>query len=345
MIVTENGAVIGSLSGGCLEGAVFSACQEAMKSGVRTTLTFGYSPEDPFATGLTCGGEIDVLIEPYPEAPAPAWMAAGATKPAALIHRIDGRAPLTLAIHDKGTFSPSRARQAVTDLLGSQCPAASAGLHAAVIGGETRVISSQAGRIFVESRAGTPALYLFGANDFSAALAAAAKPLGYRVILCDARPVFATKAGFPDADEVAVRQPVEFLRDKAASGHLDTRSVICVLTHDPKFDVPLLAYALTQTSVAYIGVMGSRASQARLTASLRGRGIDGRQLGLLHGPIGLDVGAVTPAEVAISVLAEVIAKSRSTGKHTPTTLSLRQLDGPIHPDRSSADTSRASTWT
>ena len=174
--------------------------------------------------------------------------------------------------------------------------------------------------VFVQSFAPPPKMYVFGAIDFASAVARAGKFMGYRVIVCDARAVFATRERFPTADEVVVAWPDEFLK----TAEVDGRSVICVLTHDPKFDVPVLKAAL-DTPAGYIGAMGSRCTHDNRTARLKEEGVTGEQLARISSPIGLDVGARTPEETAIAIAAEIIAQR--TG-HPGGRLAERS--GPIH---------------
>ena len=176
--------------------------------------------------------------------------------------------------------------------------------------------------VFVESFAPPPRMLIFGAVDFTAALSRVAKVLGYRVTVCDARPVFATKARFPYADEVVVDWPHRLL--EAEGAELGPRDAICVLTHDPKFDVPAVIGAL-QTEAGYIGAMGSRRTTNDRNARLLAEGVTEAQLGRIMAPIGLDLGARTPEETAISICGEIIAlrSGRATG-------SLRDASGDIH---------------
>ena len=176
--------------------------------------------------------------------------------------------------------------------------------------------------VFVESFAAPPRMVIFGAVDFTAALSRVAKVLGYRVTVCDARPVFATRARFPMADEVVVDWPDRHL--DAIGAELGPRDAVCVLTHDHKFDVPAIVAAL-RTRVGYLGAMGSRRTHAERVERLRETGVTDAELGRLMGPIGLDIGARTPEETAVSICAEVIA--HRTGRRAP---SLRDTDGPIH---------------
>ena len=179
--------------------------------------------------------------------------------------------------------------------------------------------------VFIESFAPPPRMLVFGAVDFTAALVRIAKVLGYHVTVCDARPVFATKQRFPQADEVAVMWPNDLLEQ--VGDRLGPRDAVCVLTHDNKFDVPAITNAL-QTEVGYIGVMGSRKTHDSRSNRLVEAGVTPAQFERLMSPIGLDIGARTPEETAVSICAEIIALR--TGKEAP---SLREGKGPIHPPR------------
>lgn len=176
--------------------------------------------------------------------------------------------------------------------------------------------------VFVESWAPPPQMWIFGAVDFTAALSRVAKVLGYRVIVCDAREVFATRRRFPAADEVVVSWPDALFDQRGAQ--LGPRDAVCILTHDPKFDVPAVCGALA-TAVGYIGVMGSRTTHERRTVRLREAGVGDEGLARLMSPIGLDIGARTPEETAISICAEIIAQR--TGRAARP---LREASGPIH---------------
>jgi xanthine dehydrogenase accessory factor len=174
--------------------------------------------------------------------------------------------------------------------------------------------------VFIQSFAPPPRMYVFGAIDFASAVARAGKFMGYRVIVCDARAVFATRERFPSADEIVVAWPDEFLK----TAEVDGRSVIAVLTHDPKFDVPVLQEAL-KTSAGYIGAMGSRRTHDNRTARLKEEGVTDEQLARISSPIGLDIGARTPEETAIAIAAEIVAlrTGHSGGR-------LAERSGPIH---------------
>ena len=188
--------------------------------------------------------------------------------------------------------------------------------------GEHGEAREEAVSVFIESFAPPPRMLIFGAVDFTAALVRVGKILGYHVTVCDARPVFATKARFPTADAVEVRWPNDLLDEVGA--RLGQRDAVCVLTHDAKFDVPAITSAL-RTEVGYIGVMGSRRTHDDRTKRLVEVGVDQAGLDRLQSPIGLDIGARTPEETAVSICAEIIALR--TGRAAP---SLKDGDGPIH---------------
>jgi xanthine dehydrogenase accessory factor len=162
-------------------------------------------------------------------------------------------------------------------------------------------------RVFVNSFEPAPRLIVFGAIDFASALARLGGFLGYFVTVCDARPVFATPPRFPDVDELIVRWPDQYLAEQIEAGRIDERTVICVLTHDPKFDVPILKAALRGPRVAYIGAMGSRRTHSDRVQRLLKAGLTREEIEIVHSPIGLDLGARTPEETAVSIAAQIIA--------------------------------------
>lgn len=329
LAVDRDGTAIGSVSGGCVEGAVYELCQQALDDGRTVREQFGYSDEDAFAVGLTCGGVIDILVTPVraddPARPVfAAALAAAAEGTAAAVARItEGPAELLgrpLLVHPDGTYEgglgghPELDRTAVAEARAMLDAGRTGSL---VIGAE----GSRCGApvtLLVESSVPPPRMIVFGAIDFAAALVRAGSFLGYRVTVCDARPVFATRARFPEADEIVVDWPHRYL----AATDVDARTVLCVLTHDAKFDVPLLEAAL-KLPVAYVGAMGSRRTHLDRNERLRDAGVTEAELARLHSPIGLDLGARTPEETALSIVAEIVAERRGgsgrplTGAHTP----------------------------
>ncbi len=255
LCVDEDGGerVIGSIAGGCVEGAVVAVCEEVLETGIPQTVQYGISDEDAFAIGLTCGGDIRVHVR----------------------------------LLDESIITGLREETAIE-------------------------VCAE----FTEPPVVRPRMIILGSMDYAAALATAASSAGYRVTVCDARPLFATAERFPTA-EIVVRWPTEFL----AEAPIDESTVICVLSHDWRFDAEALAIAL-RSPAGYVGAMGSRVTHARRVASLDELGVDSSRL---HSPIGLDLGASTPQETAISILAEVIAAR--TGRST---LPLGTREGSIH---------------
>ncbi|MBZ3905679.1 XdhC family protein [Streptomyces griseiscabiei] len=327
MAVGPGGEVVGSVSGGCVEGAVFELAQEVVADGRARLETFGYSDEDAFAVGLTCGGEITLLVRRVTGAEDPSFGqivdSVGAGHPVTAATVIDGPAPrgATLAVwpdRASGTLGSTGLDVAVAaDARGELAQGITGRRHYGPRG-ERR---EDAVSVFLQSFAPPPRMLVFGAIDYAAAVARIGDFLGYRVTVCDARPVFATPKRFPAAVEVVVEWPHRYLRDTPT----DDRTVICVLTHDPKFDVPLLEEALRRPA-AYIGAMGSRRTHDDRTRRLREAGLGAAELSRLRSPVGLDLGARTPEEVAVSVAAEIVAL-RWGGSGAP----LTETTGVIHP--------------
>ncbi|MEE2570343.1 XdhC family protein [Pseudarthrobacter sp. J64] len=353
MLVSEAGETLGSLSGGCVEGAVVAAALEAIDDGVTRRSFFGYSAADAFAVGLTCGGELEVHIEPLnPSALSPSALSpsgvggraptATTTDALALIRRVDRGGRGAVVVPDPGRFDAAGSPELAALLDGDAglVRAAAAQLGQLLRGGGAGLVrlASEACRsgadpaaepveLLVESRRPAPRFLIFGANDFGAALLPAARLLGYHVTLCDARPAFTAQERFATADSLVSEWPHRYLAAEAAAGRLDPRTVVCVLTHDPKFDIPLLAAAL-DLDLAYVGAMGSRRSHLQRVSGLLDAGVLPGQLEKLRSPIGLDLGAVTPAEVAVSITSEVLAAR--TGAAPAGAGPLKNGHGPIH---------------
>ncbi|MEU0719260.1 XdhC/CoxI family protein [Streptomyces lavendulocolor] len=324
LAVDSEGTAIGSVSGGCVEGAVYDLCRQALEDGGTVLERFGYSDEDAFAVGLTCGGVIDILVTPVRGGVFPAALGAAVAGEAAALARItDGPADLmgrALLVRPDGSYEGGLGGHPELDRTAAAEARAmlDAGRTGTVTIGEDGSRCGQPLTLLVESSVPAPRMIVFGAIDFAAALVRVGKFLGYHVTVCDARPVFATPARFPDADEVVVQWPHEYL----ARTEVDGRTVLCVLTHDAKFDVPLLELAL-KLPVAYIGAMGSRRTHEDRNRRLREAGVSELELARLRSPIGLDLGARTPEETALSIGAEIVAGRRGgsgvslTGAHTP----------------------------
>ncbi|EFE66280.1 conserved hypothetical protein [Streptomyces viridosporus ATCC 14672] len=329
LAVDADGTAIGSVSGGCVEGAVYGLCEQVLRDGGTLLERFGHSDDDAFATGLTCGGAIDVLVAPVraadPARPvlASALGAVARGEAAALARIVSGPAELrgrALLVRPDGSYEGGFGVHPELD----RTVAAEAGalLEAGRTGTlEVGARGSRCGApltLLVESSVPPPRMIVFGAIDFASALVRVGKFLGHHVTVCDARPVFATRARFPEADEIVVEWPHRYLERTS----VDARTVLCVLTHDAKFDVPLLRRAL-RLPVAYVGAMGSRRTHLDRTARLREAGVGDPELARLRSPIGLDLGARTPEETALSIAAEIVANRRGgsgvplTGAHTP----------------------------
>jgi len=382
MLVGPGGEAVGSVSGGCVEGAVYELGQEVVESGTPVLQRYGISDDDAFAVGLTCGGILDVYVEKisrdtYPELgtvaadiaagrpvavatviehPDPTWLGrrvvihpeedddGEAPQPQKLFFRsgegaaseegtedarLSGQAEASPAAYGTSLGSP-RADAAVVDDARGLLAQGTTGLLTYGPDGERR---GEGMRVFVQAFAPKPRMLVFGAIDFAAAIARVGSFLGYYVTVCDARPIFATKTRFPDADEVIVRWPHDYLREEVEAGRIDPRTVICVLTHDPKFDVPVLEIALRLPDVAYIGAMGSRRTHEDRLERLREAGLTDDELTRMSSPIGLDLGARTPEETAISIAAEIISHRWGGGGDR-----LTELSGPIHHHHPAHDT-------
>jgi xanthine dehydrogenase accessory factor len=338
MAVSGEGEAVGSVSGGCVEGAVYELAREVMESGQPVVQRYGVSDDDAFAVGLTCGGILDVLVEPvttatFPEfAEVAAAVARGEPVAVATVVGGPGKVGARRVIwgdRASGSLAPGephaeRLDAAVDDDARGMLAQGLTGIRRYGREGERRLDELE---VFVHSFAPPPRMLVFGAIDFAAAVAREGKFLGYRVTVCDARPVFATSKRFPDADEVVVKWPHRFLEE--IREEIDERTVICVLTHDPKFDVPLLEAAL-RTPAGYIGAMGSRRTHDDRMARLREAGVGQEALARLRSPIGLDLGARTPEETAVSIAAELI-QLRWGGTGRPLTDTRGRIHGQERP--------------
>ncbi|MFJ2077303.1 XdhC family protein [Streptomyces anulatus] len=345
LAVDAAGTVVGSVSGGCVEGDVYEVAREVLAGAGPRVVSYGISDDEAFGVGLTCGGTIEILVRAYATA-------AEREDLAAVLDLIAADLPVAEATVLSGA-AETGARLVVRPALASGRPGTpdtpdtpgtpgtfgtlgSEGLDAAVSDDARGLLAQghtgiqwygahgqrrmQEVAVFVRTYAPPPRMLVFGAIDHAAATARIGSFLGYRVTVCDARPAFATRERFPTADEVVRAWPHAYLE----STEVDARTVICVLTHDPKFDVPLLAAAL-RTPAAYIGVMGSRRTHRDRLARLRAAGVDEAHLARLASPVGLDLGARTPEETAVSIAAEII-QHRWGGTGRP----LGELSGAIH---------------
>jgi xanthine dehydrogenase accessory factor len=279
LAISEAGDLAGSVSGGCVESEVYEAAQEVLRGGDARLLTYGISDDLAWSVGLPCGGEIDVWVdEPDPQ----------------LLERLveivrDDRRAVVLTDLEDGS------QRLVVD---GEDPHADELIRA----GHSRIVEIEGRRVFADVFGPPARLFVYGAIDTADALCAAAGSIGWHTIVADARGRFATQERIPNADDLIVAWPEEAL----AQIDPDHATAIVVLTHDDKFDLPLLTAAL-ETDAFYIGAIGSRKNQERRRERLLEAGVDEEALNRVRGPAGLDVGAQTPAETAISILAEILA--------------------------------------
>jgi xanthine dehydrogenase accessory factor len=332
MICAPDGTVSGSVSGGCVEGAVHDLAQQAIQDGTTVLERYGVSDDDAGAVGLTCGGTIEVLVERIDPQSFPEL--------GILLSHLRSATPVALAT----VVEDDRSRQGTHLVCWADGTAGSTGVPA--LDGETATAarrllaqgrsgtvrpasagadSDSGPRVFVNCLAPPPRMLVYGANEFASALVRQGALLGYRVTVCDARPVFTTPQRFPDADEVVVAWPHRHLAAEAAARRVDARTAVVSLTHDPKFEIPLLEAALPM-DLAYVGAMGSRRSVEQRRASLRAAGLPDGRLARLSSPVGLDLGGADPAETAVSIAAEILLL-----RHGRLGLRLSETAGALHP--------------
>ena len=336
MAVSEDGDVLGSVSGGCVEPAVHEEAMRVIQSGKPRRVKYGIADEQAFEVGLTCGGTVHVHIDTVSSSAFELL-----EKLNEMIHSREPVALATILSEDRpevrillgptgvieGSTSDVELDRVIAEEGAGMLELGESGLRSFGPHGERRRDDTS---VFVRSFSPPPDMYVFGAIDFAAAVTRIGKFLGYRVTVCDARQPFATRARFPEADEVVVEWPHEFL----GKARVDDRTAICVLTHDPKFDIPLLKAAL-ETSAGYIGAMGSRKTDAERNERLLAEGLTPDDLRRIAGPIGLDIGARTPEEVAVSIVAEIIS-SRTGGTGKP----LSQQSSGIHRSSTASHSSK-----
>lgn len=298
MAVSETGEVAGSVTGGCVEPAVYIQAEEVLTGGPPRVATFGIVDDEAYEVGLPCGGSVSVFIEPLDHGlVGEVAEAVREERPVAYLTTVEGE-----------RLGGPR----VIGREGEPADAVEAAARPLLALGESGMIEVAGDRIFVSSFVPRPAMYVFGAIDFASALATVGHFLGYRVTVCDPRALFLTPARFPDADELVTEWPHEFLR----RAPVDERTAICVLTHDEKFDVPALRAAL-ETPARFIGAMGSRRTTERRRARLLEEGVDERLLERVHAPIGMKIGSRTPEEVAVAIGAQIISVANRTADKEP----------------------------
>jgi xanthine dehydrogenase accessory factor len=289
LAVSETGAVAGSVTGGCVEPAVYEEAQAVLAGGPPRLVTYGIADDEAFEVGLPCGGTVHIFVDSLdPALVAPIADAIRAERPVALAVKVSGvhagEKQLVFGDAPGGDEIAARAQELLAR-------------------GETGFVATgENEQVFVSSFAPRPDMYVFGAIDHASALARIGRFLGYRVTVCDARAKFVTPERFPDVDELVAKWPDDFL----AGAPIDERTAICVLTHDDKFDVPILKIALASPA-GYVGAMGSRRTTERRNERLRAEGVTDEELARVHAPIGLPIGSRTPEEVAVAIAAEIIS--------------------------------------
>ena len=301
MLITREGQMAGSISGGCVEGDIVERALHVLDSGESALAEYGISDEQGFDVGLSCGGEIEVLIQPFEATDA--WQAVRS--------RVEGQQPAVLAVGMRPTALAGRQLAIIAaDVVASIDAALDEKLieeaASALRKGAARTVAlpwrDEEAQVFLDVFAPPPRLYIIGATQVAISLAPMAKRLGFHVTVVDARSVLATEERFPDVDDLLRAWPDEVL----SGGALDARSAVVVLTHDPKFDLPVLEVAL-RSEAGYIGAMGSRKTHAKRIDELQARGFGEDDLARIHAPIGLDIGGSAPEELALAILAEVVA--------------------------------------
>jgi xanthine dehydrogenase accessory factor len=331
MVLGPGGEVTGSVSGGCVEGAVYESCVDALATGRPRLEHYGVSDDQAFAVGLTCGGEIEVFVEPVsPEAfPELGDALSPEHPPVAVATVIEHEDPLRVGRHlvvKESSLGGSLGSDALDEAVAREARASAGDGKGTVVAYQRDEVAGEpALRVFISVQARAARLLVFGATDLADAVASLGAFAGYHVTVCDARSAFTTPARFHAAAEVINEWPHRYLAQESAEGRIDERTALAVLTHDPKFDTPLLQVALGMP-VGYVGLLGSRRTCADRRRRLVEAGVPADQLDRLHAPIGLDLGGHSVHEMAVSILAEIIA-ARSGGSGAP----LSTLTSPIHP--------------
>jgi xanthine dehydrogenase accessory factor len=295
LAVSERGDVAGSVTGGCVEPAVYEEARAVLAGGEPRLRTYGIADEEAFEVGLPCGGTVRIFIGLL-DAPVVSALAQAVRveRPVALVLPVSGPDAGAARIVSGDEHADGELERQAQNLLSR---------------GQTAVLDAGGFEVFVCSYAPRPNLYVFGAIDHAAAVADVGRFLGYRVTVCDARARFVTRERFPEADELVVEWPDAFL----ARAPVDERTAICVLTHDHKFDIPLLKSAL-RTPAGYIGAMGSRRTTEERAERLRAEGVTDEELARVRAPIGLRIGARTPEEVAVAIAGELIQAMREQSR-------------------------------
>jgi xanthine dehydrogenase accessory factor len=293
MAVTASGQMGGSVSGGCVEGAVFQEAQEVLAGGLPKRLRYGTTDEGGWEVGLACGGTIEVYLEPLAPIHRRLMAALQGDEAVALVTRLEGEGHLLAWPDGRMDGDTNLAPEVEWGGAGERRP------HPEPL---VVLLPRAQGDLFVQVFAPPPTLTIVGAVHLAQPLVQLAQVLGFRVRVVDGRRVFATRERFPTADELVVAWPQEAL----GAGHLRPMDAVVILTHDPKFDVPALELVL-RSPVGYVGLLGSPKTQARRRAALEERGFAEAELARVHGPVGLDLGGREPVEIALAIVAEIIS--------------------------------------
>jgi len=322
LAVTRGGRMAGSVSGGCVESDVYERAQRVLDDERPALVTYGAADELGLEVGLACGGSLDVLIEPF---------AADAVRDA-LRRALENRIPAALCLavgpgELRGRSLMLAAGGEVVGSVASELDAEIVAVAGSLLSGESsrfieRPWRETSAEIFIEAFPAPPRLFVIGATHTAIALCRIAKEVGFEVTVVDAREVFATEERFSDADALVRAWPDEAFEKI----ELTPDCSVVALTHDPKFDLPALALAL-RSPAGYIGALGSRRTHARRREQLLAEGFSDAELARIRTPVGLDIGARSPEEVALSVVAEMVAQRRGRDGRP-----LKERQAPIHDD-------------
>ncbi len=299
LAVSERDEVAGSVTGGCVEPAVYEEARDVLAGGKPRLRTYGIADDQALEVGLPCGGTVRIFVGLLePELVRALAQAVRLEQPVALVLPVSGADAGAARLLGADEPADGELERRAQELLSR---------------GQTAVLDADGEEVFVCSYAPRPNMYVFGAIDHAAALAEVGRFLGYRVTVCDARARFVTPERFPEVDELVVEWPDSFLE----RAPVDARTAICLLTHDHKFDIPLLKIAL-RTPAGYIGAMGSRRTTEERAERLRSEGVTDEELARLRAPIGLRIGARTPEEVAVAIAGELVQAMRDRPREAAT---------------------------